>query len=518
MAFFLSFGDVALLVASAFAILYIYACRRRNYWKNQNVVHEDFTLIMGPIKRFSEPRCITDEARYKKMGRIFGIYELGKPTLIVADPDLVKQVLVKDFQLLPNRRNLDLNDNILKNVLVLARDDLWRRIRPLTSPAFSTGKLRKMNALIQDCVSVTCKHLEEAAENKRDVDLKQFYGHYTLDMIARCAFGTKLDSHTDATNEFVTEAGKAFTTKGSFTVLLSVIFKGLVKYVRPKVIGDHGFVYFKNVLQEIMRNRQETGKRHEDFLQLMMDAQSGHMVSFADSGVEASSKLIDIGSESSSDATVPTKRMTEDEALAQCILFFLGGQDTTSSTLALCVYFLAVNPATQEKLRREVDECIATHGTEPSLDVVFKLNYLNCVVLETLRLYPPLERIERETTQDYVLGETGIKIPKGCVIGVPAYAMHRDPEYFPEPEKFNPERFSGENEASIRAYTYLPFGAGPRNCIGMRLAMQAVKLCLLHSVHRVQFVRVQKTQVPLKIKNQLGLLHFEDITVGVRNR
>ncbi|KAH9384232.1 hypothetical protein HPB48_026225 [Haemaphysalis longicornis] len=72
--------------------------------------------------------------------------------------------------------------------------------------------------------------------------------------------------------------------------------------------------------------------------------------------------------------------------------------------------------------------------------------------------------------------------------------MHRDPEFFPEPEKFNPERFSSENEATIRPYTYLPFGAGPRNCIGMRLAMQAVKLCLLHSVHKVQFVRVEKTQ------------------------
>lgn len=446
------------------------------------------------------------------------MYELGKPSLMVAEPDLVKQVLVKDFPVLTNRRELDLNDSILRNVLVLARGDLWRRIRPLTSPAFSTGKLRKMHVLIQNCANVTCKHLEEAAENKRDVDLKQFYGHYTLDMIARCAFGTKLDSHTDATNEFVTEAGKAFTRKASWGLVLGVIFKGLVKIVRPQVIGAHSFVYFKNVLQEIMRNRQETGQRHDDFLQLMMDAQSGRLVSSTDNGVLANSKLIDIGSESTSDATAPTKRMTEEEALAQCLLFFLGGQDTTSSTLALCVYFLAVNPDTQEKLRREVDECIATHGTEPSLDVVFKLNYLNAVVLETLRLYPPLERLEREASEDYVLGQTGIKVPKGCVIGVPVYAMHRDPEYFPEPEKFNPDRFMGENEDSVRPYTYLPFGAGPRNCIGMRLALQAVKLCLMHSVHKVRFVRIDKTQVPLKIINQVGLLHFEDISVGVRSR
>lgn len=518
MAFFLSFSECVLLVASAFALLYIYGSRRRKYWKNQNVVHEEFTLITGPFKRLLKPICISDQERYKKMGRLFGIYESGKPTLIVADPHLVKQVLVKDFPLLGNRRNIDLNDDLLKKVLVYARDDLWRKIRHLTSPAFSTHKLRKMNTLIQDCVDVTCKHLEEAAEERKDVDLKQFYGHYTLDMIARCAFGTKLDSSTDATNEFVTAAGNAFRTKPTLTFILRVVFMSLVRALGPPMMHSEGYLYFKNICLEIMKKRQATGQRLDDFLDLMMEAQSGRLVSSTENTVEAKTKLIDIGSESASYATAPTSRLTEDEALAQCILFFIGGQDTTSSTLALCAYFLAVNPAAQDKLRREVDECIATNGSKPSLDVVFKLDYLNCVVLETLRLAPPLTRIEREASEDYVLGQTGIKVPKSCIIGIPVYAMHRDPEYFPEPENFYPERFSGENESSVRPFTYLPFGAGPRNCIGMRLAMQAVKMCLMHSVHKARFVRIDKTQVPLKIKHEFGLLQFEDVTVGIRKR
>ncbi|XP_075550556.1 cytochrome P450 3A19-like [Dermacentor variabilis] len=152
------------------------------------------------------------------------------------------------------------------------------------------------------------------------------------------------------------------------------------------------------------------------------------------------------------------------------------------------------------------------------MDVVSKLKYLHCVVSETLRLYPSAPRLERSALEDYVLGETGIKLPKGCTVVVPIYALHRDPEYFPEPDAFKPERFSDENVGSIRPYTYLPFGAGPRNCIGMRLGLHAVKVALLHSIHKVQFVRTEKTQVPLKMKIGFGAVTAEDMTVGIRKR
>lgn len=512
--------DWIVLVITVFVLLYLYATRKKNYWKNQNVVYEKLSLIFGPASRILfHPLHETDEKRYKKHGKLFGIFEGGKPSLVVAEPDLVKLILVKDFQALPNRRPIKLFDPLLDNMMNIAQVEQWRKIRPSASPAFSTGKLRKMNALIEDCAKVTAEHLKKAAKNNEDVDIKQFYGHYSLDVIARCAFGTRLDSHTDVTNEFVTRARKAFSGVITLPMILFALFPAIFNWLKIKPFNSDTFVYFKNVCQNIIKNRQQESNRQEDFLQLMMDAQQTGIATAATENVqETDTQLFNLDSEVKPDSSFSVKALTEDEAMAQCVLFFLAGQDTTSSVIAHAMYMLALNPEIQAKLREEADECFATHGKEPPLDVISKLPYIHGVVSEALRMFPPAPRIERSAIEDYVLGDTKIKIPKGCVIAVPVFAMHYDPEYFPDPHAFVPERFSTENVASIRPYTYLPFGAGPRNCIGMRFALQAVKLCILHSVHSVEFVRTEKTKVPLEFCKGFGILNAKDVTVGIRER
>ncbi|XP_049272775.1 cytochrome P450 3A24 isoform X1 [Rhipicephalus sanguineus] len=464
------------------------------------------------------PICLIDQERCQKMGRVCGIYEGGKPTLMVTDPDLLKQILVKEFPSLPNRRDHQIEDPLLTNIMTLAPVERWRKIRQLSTPAFSTAKLRKMNDLIQDCARVSAKHLADAAEEEKDVDVKQFYGHFALDMIARCAFGTTLDSYTDATNEFVTQARIAFAANITPLQVITVLLANFVKRIKPKTFNEKAFLYFKSICQRIMTQRAKNNQRKEDFLQLMIEAREGRLSQCGDSTDEPGSCFTDDGAEAKLNGTTNAKVLTEDEALAQCVLFFVGGQETTASMVAFAAHLLAVHPDVQDKLRREVDECIATHGSEPSMDAVARLKYLHCIVSETLRLYPTAPRLERSAVEDCVLGETGIKIRKGGMVTVPLYALHRDPEFFPEPDAFKPERFSEENADSIKPYTYLPFGAGPRNCIGMRLGLHAIKVALLHSVHKVQFVRTEKTQVPLKMATVFGAVTAEDMTVGIRKR
>ncbi|XP_077563293.1 cytochrome P450 3A31-like isoform X2 [Haemaphysalis longicornis] len=395
----------------------------------------------------------------------------------------------------------------------------WRRVRPSVSPAFSTGKLRKMNILISECAQVTTEHLRKAASKEEDLDVKQFFGNYTLDVIARCAFGTQLDSHSDQSNEFVTKAREIFSGGVSPRRFVTIGFPAIARALKLRILDPETFPYFRALFQNIMEKRRNEQSRHNDFLQLMIDALDGQLVDALESASGRDDRLFNLDSNVTSDTSFLSKKgLTEDEALAQCVLFFLAGQDGVSSAIAHSLYLLALHPEEEAKLRNEVDECFATHGDHPNLDAVTKLNYLHCVVSECLRMYPGATRIERSPREDYVLGDTGVRVRKGDLVAVPIYAMHYDPSYFPDPCTFKPERFNDENMASIQPYTYLPFGAGPRNCIAMRLTLQVIKMCLLYTLRNVQLIRTEKTKVPLEFQNGLGALSAKDVTLGVRER
>lgn len=247
-----------------------------------------------------------------------------------------------------------------------------------------------------------------------------------------------------------------------------------------------------------------------------MNAQGSGLSAASEAGQDDLNAVYNLSEERYTETASGVKTLTEDEALSQCVVFFVGGLDTMSTVLACTAYLLALHPEVQYKLREEVNHCFKQHGPEPSADVVSKMKYLHCVISESMRLYPPGVRIDRTAAVDYVLGETGIHVPKGSIVGIPVYAMHHDPLFFDDPEKFNPERFSDENVHNIQPYSYLPFGAGPRNCIGMRFALQTVKLCLLHALHNVEFIRTPKTQVPPDISKTVGVLSVKEIIVGVR--
>ncbi|XP_072144240.1 cytochrome P450 3A8-like [Dermacentor andersoni] len=441
---------------------------------------------------------------------------------MVGEPELVKQMLVKDFPLLCNRRPLQFFDPILDNMMTIAPVERWRKIRPSASPAFTTGKLRRMNELIQACAEITPEHLKNAAQQKKDIDVKQFYGHYALDVIAKCAFGTKLDSHTDATNEFVTKARKAFSSGVTLPLLMLFLFPGLMKALKVKALNSEIFQYFKDVSVNIIQKRKDEHHRQEDFLQLMVDAQEGALHETAEStpGKEAA-EIFNPNSEAKNDITFISKEEAEMAASALTIT-------NPSTRIIITDSKTAINAYDTFKVSKEAGKIL--QGKEPSLDVVSKLPYLHCVVSEVLRTYPPESRVqylqiifvlERSAHEDYVLGDTGIRVPKGCVIGVPVYSMHHDPEFFPNPEMFDPDRFSEENVGSIRPYSYLPFGARPRNCIGIRFAlhaMHAIKLSLLHSIHSVQLVLTEKTEVPLKFLPGVGIMNAKNVTVGIRER
>ena len=162
-----------------------------------------------------------------------------------------------------------------------------------------------------------------------------------------------------------------------------------------------------------------------------------------------------------------------------------------------------MNQDCQEKLLEEVLTATADIDDDTSEEyfetVNTKIPYLEAIIKETLRKYPPVVRLERRAGKDG-LKVGGVELYKDQLIEVPTYAVHMDPEYYPDPTRFNPERFMPENKANLVPYTYLPFGTGPRNCVGMRFAYQEIKLCLARLVTRFRFVRAPTTKEPVEFR------------------
>lgn len=162
-------------------------------------------------------------------------------------------------------------------------------------------------------------------------------------------------------------------------------------------------------------------------------------------------------------------KWSDDELVAQCFLFFFSGFDTSSTALAFAAHELVVNPDIQQKLYEEIVEMSKQLGGKPIFyDAIQTMKYLDQVVCETLRKWPPTPQTDRKCVKDYVYddGKLKFKIEKGSNVICPLIGLHHDPQYFPNPEIFDPERFNHENKDKIVPGTYIPFGVGPRNCIG----------------------------------------------------
>ncbi|KAI5632203.1 cytochrome p450 domain-containing protein [Phthorimaea operculella] len=160
----------------------------------------------------------------------------------------------------------------------------------------------------------------------------------------------------------------------------------------------------------------------------------------------------------------------DDELLiSQVVLFFSAGFETSASATSFTLFHLAINQNAQKRAREEIDEYLKQKGEKIDYDCTTKMPYLEACIEEAMRLYPALGVITREVIETYKL-PSGLILEPETRIHLPVYHLHHNPEYFPDPEEYRPERFLPENKAHIIPYTYMPFGEGQRICIGMRVA------------------------------------------------
>ncbi|XP_074539668.1 cytochrome P450 3A30-like [Halichoeres trimaculatus] len=437
-------------------------------------------MYLGSVCRLNKVYYVDDAESAKAFGRIWGMYELKKPMLAVMDPSMVKTILVKEcFTYFTNRRNLRLNGELYDSVSI-SEDDDWRRLRNILSPYFTSGRLKEICGIMKHHSNRLIASLQPKAQNEEVIGIKDFFGAYSLDVMASCTLGVDLDIINKPSSPIITHATKMF--KVSIPLFM---FQGCFPFVVPllelmgfSVFSISSVNFFTKFVEKIRADRSMASqKTANDMLQNLIDTQSD-------------------------DKSKENKSMSDHEIISQVTMFVFAGYETSATTLCFLAYTLAKNPEVMKRLQQEIDATFPDKGPV-QYEALMQMEYLDCVVNECLRLYPPAARLERVAKETVMVN--GVTIPKNMLVMVPVYALHRDPEFWPEPEEFRPDRFSKDNKQNIQPYTYLPFGAGPRNCIGMRMALMMVKLALVEVLQIYSFSVCDETEIPLKMSGE-GLL------------
>jgi cytochrome P450 len=415
--------------------------------------------------------------------KVYGVYDTRIPILVVRDLDMIKDITVKSFNNFVNRRSLLEFDGPFKDNLLTIKDDHWKHVRNTVSPTFSSGRIKRMSQHVERNSQRLVEILQAKHENNEDIELKDIVSRFTLDVIASTGFGMEINTMENPENSFAIHAKKCI--RGSPLVFILAflapwLLKLLIKagmHIFPK----DSLIFFTKATDSAMENRKEEGQagKVNDFMDLLINAEQ-------DPG-----QTTDKGS------------LTRSEIHGQTLLFILAGYDTVATVLSFTLFLLAKNPECCQKVQKEIDEKL--HNESPTYDNVQGLLYLDMCINESMRMFPPGFILDRVCADDITI--QGINIPKNMVVSIPVHAIHHDPEIWPEPEKFQPERFSAENKESRYPYAFLPFGHGPRNCVGMRLALLELKVALAYVLKTLTPVPCGKTVYPVKLgKYQLNAI------------
>ncbi|CAF1390671.1 unnamed protein product [Adineta steineri] len=439
----------------------------------------------------------------QKYGKVIGLSDGKEPTILVSDPDLLRNVLIKDSHLFINRYVIRGISGPFEHGLLTLQDEEWKNARTIVSPTFSTAKLKSMYNLMDEVSDMYNKRLLDYADKQEIFDVKVLNGQYTLDNIATCLFGVETNSLQNENVILINHLKKFFTVdfvKTSISILIVLISTRLASYLSKKgysFLPSDAVDYTSCLVNQILSRRRQHLERRNDFIQIMVDHEE-------EMKCQEQEKTL----------TKSIHTLNDKEIVGQALVFMVAGYETTSVLMSFFFYVMSTEPIIQEKIyeeiRNEIGDNKITHEN------LHQLRYLDMVISETLRMYPPFIRFDRVASEDYQLGN--YHIPKGSIIHIPVYPIHHDSKVWPDPDKFIPERFTSTEKAKRHPMTYLAFGAGPRNCIGMRFALLEAKLGIAKALRLIEIQKCEKTEVPLQLSKFVNLNSTNGIWVRVVRR
>ncbi|KAG6800704.1 cytochrome P450 6a14 [Apis mellifera caucasica] len=469
-------GIIVIVIA-----FYYYITARNNFWKIRGIPGPE------PLPGFGNVLMIVlgKEAPFQFLTRVYnefknealiGVFMKTYPALVVKDPDLIKDIMIKDFYKFPNRGfpKSDSADPLTQH-LFLVEEEKWRPLRTQLSPVFSTGKLRGTFTQILDCSNHLVTYMDKLVEIGEPIDVREVTAKFTTDVIGSCVFGIKMNSLSGKESEFRRFGRQIFAM--NFLKILRLRIKQflpMLHYLLVRILPpDEETKIMLKLTRDTFKFREAHNIVRPDFMNILMELKKHP-------------------------EKVPSLDLTDGLLAAQAFIFFAAGFETSSTTVANTLYELALNPDIQEKLRQEIKEFEANNDGEWKYETIQEMKYLDKTFKETLRKYPVLPYLSRRSIEDYTFEGTKVSIPKNTLICIPVYPIHHDSSIYPNPEKFDPERFSEDEVKKRHSMHYFPFGHGPRNCIGLRFAIYQSKIALIKILSNYKIEICDKTLIPYK--------------------
>lgn len=483
------------------------------HWKKLGVKYIEPTFPYGSLPELFNKKTSLSEATKKlaedtKFVPYIGGYSLHLPVMIVQDPELAKAIMVKDFDVFTDRQGPGIHkiiekggqkaDQIMMTQMSNAQGDMWKSLRTTFSPIFTSGKMKAMMIFINETSKRLTSELDVVAEKEEAFEAKSYLGKFSMDTIASCAFGVDAKVYAADKSIFVEYASELFrqdwTVMFKFMLMLiPVIGPFIIRTFKLSFTPQKETLFFYDIISKTLKKRKETEVRRNDLIDMMMDAIKGDM----------NDEKEEEGEQFEKDAKLearPFKKVALDEEaiVATALVIMVAGYDTTGSTLSYACYQLSKNFDIQERLRDEVMEVVQGREDEDlTYDDLKNMTYMDQILAETLRFHTPLGILQRSAKSEYTLPGTDVPIMKGREVWINPQAMHFSEEHYQTPYKFNPEHFSPEAKSKRHPYAFLPFGQGPRGCIGMRFALLEAKLALAKMVLRYNLLPSEKTAEPL---------------------
>ncbi|CAH0714073.1 unnamed protein product, partial [Brenthis ino] len=444
-------------------LVYYTLTKKQDYWKKRKVPYVKPKLLFGNYRGYIlqkqyGPRITSDICKQYPEEPYIGSFFGTEPALIIQDPNLIKLVMTKEFYYFNGREITNYaHKEILTRSLTSVGGDDWKILRLHMSPLFTSSKLKSMFPLIIKCATELEEYLDMETELSQKVNVRNLLARYTMDCVISCTFGINANTmkRDVSNNPFVTMGNLIFDTSISrgLKMVCRSMWPTLFYGLGYKLFDEQVSKFFSGLFAESCIGRLEDGNKRNDFIDMILKwKQSNYISSESLSNPKEREKKIS------------RLKVTDDLLVGQSLALFGAGFETTSTTVTFLLYEVAKDQQIQNRLIEEVDTYFQKHK-DIDYECVNELPYLEACIDETLRLYPVLGVLTREVMDDYTL-PTGLYLEKEIRIHIPIYHIHRNPKNFPQPEIYRPERFLGEERKKIKPFTFMPFGEGPRICIG----------------------------------------------------